>query len=180
MRLGGGGFLAALVVAAVAAAALAATQPPPLKVFSRAPHSYDTLPKVAKKVGAVQAARRVATALDTKKRPYLVYAALLKNKQVCILLVQAYTYAARCAPSGAIFEQGRQTFSVIKGLIGGVASNEVKKVVLVGKTARKTIPLTSDGGYIYGCPAPTNCATWVREVLAFNAAGKQISVERTH
>jgi hypothetical protein len=172
--------LAALAIAVVAAVAVAATQPPPLKVFSRKAHSYDTLPKVAKKVGAVQAARRVATAVDTKKRPYLVYAALMKNKQVCVLLVQSYTYAARCAPSGAIFEQGRQTFSVIKGLIGGVASNQVKKVVLVGRTARKTIPLTSDGGYIYGCPAPTNCATWVREVLAYNAAGKQISVERTH
>jgi hypothetical protein len=178
MRLLGGGFLAALVIAAVAAAA---TPPPnPLHVFSRKAHSYDTLPKVAKKVGAVQSARRVATAVDSKKRPYLVYAALLKNKQICVLLVQSYTYAAKCAPSGALFETGRQTFSVIKGLIGGVASNQVKKVVLVGKTARKTIPLTSDGGYIYGCPAPTNCATWVREVLAFNAAGKQISVERTH
>jgi hypothetical protein len=177
MRLLGGGFVAALVIAAVAAAA---TPPPPLHVFTRKAHAYDTLPKVAKKVGAVQSARRVATAVDAKKRPYLVYAALLKNQQICVLLVQSYTYAARCAPGGAIFEQGRQTFSVIKGLIGGVASNQVKKVVLVGKTARKTIPLTSDGGYIYGCPAPTNCATWVREVLAFNAAGKQISVERTH
>jgi hypothetical protein len=176
MRLLGGGFLAALVIAAAAAAATS----PPLPVFQRSAHAYDKLPAVAKKVGAVKTSRRVATALDTKKRPYLVYATLMKNKSVCVLLVQSNSYRSRCVPSAALFERGRDTFSVIKGLIGGVAATTVKKVVLVGKTARKTIPLTKDGGYIYGCPAPTNCATWVREVLGYSAAGKLISTERTH
>jgi hypothetical protein len=176
MRLLGGGFLAALVVAAVAAAATSPTLP----VFKRGAHAYDKLPKIAKSVGAVQVSRRVATALDTKKRPYLVYATLMKDKSTCVLLVQANSYRARCTPSGALFTRGRYTFSVIKGLIGGVADTTVKRVVLVGKTARKTIPLTKDGGYIYGCPAPTNCATWVREVLGYSSAGKLISTERTH
>jgi hypothetical protein len=177
MRLLGGGFLAALVIAATAAAAAA---PPTLPVFKRAAHGYDKLPPVAKSVGAVQISRRVATALDTKRHPYLVYATLMKDKSVCILLVQANSYRARCSPSTALFAQGRETFSVIKGLIGGVASPTVKKIVLVGATARKTIPLTKDGGYIYGCPAPTNCATWVRQVLGYSSAGKLISTERTH
>ena len=95
------------------------------------------------------------------------------------LLVQSNSYRARCAPGGAVFDPTRRTFSVIKGLIGGVAADGVRKVVLVGPSAKKTIPLTKDGGYIYGCPAPTNCATWVREVLGYNAAGKLISQERT-
>lgn len=178
MRRLGGGFLAALIVVAGAAAAKAPA--PPLHVFKRAAHNYDALPAVARKVGAVQTARRVATALDTKRRPYLVYATLMKDKSVCVVLVQSNTYGARCAPAGVLFQPGRQTFSVIKGLIGGVASDSVTKVVLVGATARKTLALTKDGGYIYGCPAPTNCATWVREVLGYNAKGKLISTERTH
>jgi len=176
MRLLGGGFLAALVLAAVAAAATSPTLP----VFKRAAHNYDKLPAVAKSVGKVQVSRRIATAVDTKRRPYLVYATLMKDKSVCILLVQSDSYRARCAPSTALFAPGRYTFSVIKGLIGGVANSNVKKVVLVGKTARKTIALTKDGGYIYGCPAPTNCATWIREVLGYSSAGKLISTERTH
>jgi hypothetical protein len=177
MRRLGGGFLAALIIAAGATAAVA---PLPLHVFKRSAHNYDTLPKVARKVGSVQIARRVATALDSKRRPYLVYATLMRDKSVCVLLIQSNTYGARCAPEGAFFNRTRQTFSVIKGLIGGVASDTVKKVVLVGTTARKTLALTKDGGYIYGCPAPTNCATWVREVLGYNAKGKLISTERTH
>jgi hypothetical protein len=176
MRLLGGGFVAALIIAAVAAAAVQ----PPLPVFKRSAHAYDKLPPVAKSVGVVQISRRVATAVDTKRRPYLVYATLMKGNSVCVLLVQSNSYRARCAPDGAIFARGRETFSVIKGLIGGVANTNVKKVVLVGKTARKTISLTKDGGYIYGCPAPTNCATWIREVLGYSAAGKLISTERTH
>lgn len=175
MRLLGGGILAALMLAAAAAAASA----PPLHAFKRKAHAYDKLPAVAKSVGAVRVSRRVATALDTKKRPYLVYATEMKDKSICVLLVQSNSYSARCAPGFALFAPGRQTMSVIKGLIGGVASDNVKKVVLVGKTTRKTIPLSKDGGYIYGCPAPTNCATWVRAVLGYNAAGKLISTEST-
>jgi hypothetical protein len=176
MRLLGGGILAALVIAAAAGAAASPTLP----VFKRAAHGYDKLPPVAKKVGTVVVSRRVATALDAKRRPYLVYATLMRDRSICILLVQSNSYRARCAPGGALFGQGRETFSVIKGLIGGVAAPTVKKVVLVGTTARKTIPLTKDGGYIYGCPAPTNCATWVRQVLGYSSTGKLISVERTH
>ena len=171
--------MAALVLAATAAAAKPVPALP-LHVFKRSAHAYDKLPAVARKVGAVQTARRVATALDTKRRPYLVYVTKMSDKSVCTLLVQSSSYRARCAPMSALFDPSRRTFSVIKGLIGGVAADGVTKVVLVGTTARKTIPLTKDGGYIYGCPAPTNCATWVREVLGYNAAGKLISHERTH
>ena len=178
MRLLGGGFLAALVVAAVAAAAT--TPPLPLHVFKRPAHSYDKLPAVAKGVGAVKVSRRVATAVDKKHNGYLVYVTMMKDKSVCVVLAQGRSYSARCALPASMFSSTTRTFSVIKGLIGGVVADGVKKVVLVGKTARKTLTLTSDGGYIYGCPPPTNCATWVREVLAYNAAGKLISTERTH
>jgi hypothetical protein len=178
MRRLGGGFLAALVLAATAAAATAPALP--LRVFKRPAHAYDKLPAVARKVGAVQAARRVATALDAKRRPYLVYVTRMKDKSVCTLLVQSSSYRARCAPASALFDHSRRTFSVIKGLIGGIAADGVTKVVLVGATAKKTIPLTKDGGYIYGCPAPTNCATWVREVLGYSSAGKLVSQEHTH
>ena len=39
------------------------------------------------------------------------------------------------------------------------------------------MPLSSDNGYIYGCPAPSKCAAWVKTVLGYNAAGKQISTQ---
>jgi hypothetical protein len=179
MRRLGGGFLAALIITAGATAATAPVLP--LHVFKRSAHGYDKLPtSVSHRLGSTQSVRRVATALDNKRRPYLVYATKMPNGNVCVLLIQANTYGARCSPEAAFFNRSRQTFSVIKGLIGGVASDSVKKVVLVGETARKTLSLTSDGGYIYGCPAPTNCATWVREVLGYNAKGKLISTEHTH
>ena len=176
MRLLLGGFFAVLVLAATAVAAV----PVPIHALKRPAHNYDRLPPpVARKVGAVLVSRRVATAVDTKHRPYLVYVTQMKDKSICTLLVQANSYRSRCAPSGAVFDRTRKTFSVIKGLIGGVVADGVRKVVLVGATARKTIPLTKDGGYIYGCPAPTNCATWVHEVLAYNGAGKLVSQEHT-
>ncbi|HEX6762036.1 MAG TPA: hypothetical protein VF094_04475 [Gaiellaceae bacterium] len=178
MRLLGGGFLAALVIAAAAAAAT--TPPLPLHVLKRPAHGYDKLPSTVKGLGAVQESRRVATAVDKKHNGYLVYVTLMKDKSLCVVLAQGRSYSARCSLPAALFSSTTRTFSVVKGLIGGVAADGVKKVVLVGRTTRKTLPLTSDGGYIYGCPAPTNCATWVREVLAYNAAGKLISTERTH
>jgi hypothetical protein len=173
MRLLGGGILAALVIAAAAGAAASPTLP----VFKRAAHGYDKLPPVAKKVGTVVVSRRVATALDAKRRPYLVYATLMRDRSICILLVQSNSYRARCAPGGALFGQGRETFSVIKGLIGGVAANDVTRLVLAGGSKRKAVPLTTDHGYIFGCPAPSTCASWVKTVVGYNKAGKIVSRE---
>jgi hypothetical protein len=170
--------VAALVVAAVATAAT--TPSLPLHVLKRPAKGYDKLPTVAKGVGAVKVSRRVATAIDKKHNGYLVYVTVMKDKSVCAVLLQGRSFSARCTPQFAMFTPTTRTFSVIKGLIGGVAADGVTKVVLVGKSARKTIPLSKDGGYIYGCPAPTNCATWVRSVLGYNAAGKLISTEHTH
>jgi len=170
--------VAALVIAAVATAAT--TPALPLHVLKRPAHGYDKLPAVAKGVGAVKVSRRVATAIDKKHNGYLVYVTVMKDKSVCAVLLQGRSFSARCTSQFAMFTPTTRTFSVVKGLIGGVAADGVTKVVLVGKSARKTIPLSKDGGYIYGCPAPTNCATWVRSVLGYNAAGKLISTEHTH
>ena len=177
MRLLGGGFLAALVVAAAAAAATS----PPLPVFQRSAHAYDKLPAVAKSVGAVQVSRRVATAIDTKRRPYLVYATLMKDKSVCVLLVQSELLpravraghrTVRTWSRNVLGDQGADRWSC--------RAPRSRRSCSSVRRARKTISLTKDGGYIYGCPAPTNCATWVREVLGYSSAGKLISTERTH
>jgi hypothetical protein len=172
---------AALVCATVA---VAATPPKPknlaaaLKVFHRARHGYDTLPSAAKALAPnVVSSRRVATAVDTKKNQYYVYITQMKNKQACVVLIQARAYSSHCKPVTLFFEQGRETTSVTSGLIGGVAQNDVKKIVLTGGGKRKTITLTPDNGYLWGCPAPGNCAKWVRQVLAYNAAGKLVSNE---
>jgi hypothetical protein len=66
---------------------------------------------------------------------------------------------------------------VYNGLVGGVAANDVKRVVLQGGSRQMRVPLTSDNGYIFGCPAPSKCAAWVKTVLGYNAAGKLISRE---
>ena len=167
------------VFALVAATAAAAAGPPQtLKAFARPHHAYDNLPAAAKTFTPnVVNSRRVATAVDSKKNQFLVYVTLMKNKQVCSVLVQGKSYSARCTPQPILFQTGRESFSVIKGLIGGVAANNVTRVVLVGGSKRKTVPLTTDNGYIFGCPAPSTCASWVKTVVGYNKAGKIVSRE---
>ena len=175
------GVILAVLALVVPAATWAATSPNPvaaLKVFKRAKHSYDNLPTAAKALAPnVVASRRVATAVDTKKHQYYVYVTQMKNKTACVVLIQGQGYAQHCQPEGLIFETGRETVSVTNGLIGGVAQNDITKLVLVGGSKRKTIPLTTDNGFLYGCPAPTNCAKWVTRVLGYNASGKLVSTE---
>jgi len=164
------------LVAATAAAAASPSQT--LKAFARPHHAYDNLPAAAKALAPnVVNSRRVATAVDSKKNQFLVYVTLMKNKQVCSVLVQSKSYSARCTPQPILFQTGRESFSVIKGLIGGVAANNVTRVVLVGGSKRKTVPLTTDNGYIFGCPAPSTCASWVKSVVGYNKAGKIVSRE---
>jgi len=171
----------ALLVPATTLAANPVPQPnlaAGLKVFKRSKHSYDNLPTAAKSFQAdVVVSRRVATAVDTKKNQYYVYVTQMKNKTACVVLIQGSGYAPHCKPESFLFEKGRETVSVASGLIGGVAQNDVKKLVLVGRSKRKVIPLTTDNGFIYGCPAPTNCAKWVTTVLGYNASGKLVSTE---
>ncbi len=167
------------VFALVAATAATAAGPPQtLKAFARPHHAYDNLPAAAKTLTPnVVNSRRVATAVDSKKNQFLVYVTLMKNKQVCSVLVQGKWYSARCMPQAILFQTGRESFSVIKGLIGGVAANNVTRLVLTGGSKRKTVPLTTDHGYIFGCPAPSTCAGWVKTVVGYNKAGKIVSRE---
>jgi hypothetical protein len=170
----------ALICAAVA---VAAAKPPPnlangLKAFKRPAHAYDALPVVAKPLAPnVIVSRRVATAVDSKKHAYYVYVTQMKDKSACIVLIQGTSYTSHCKPATFFFDAGRQTTSSANGLIGGVAENDVKKIVLTGGSKKMTIALTTDNGYLWGCPAPTNCAKWVRMVLGYNAAGKLVSRE---
>jgi hypothetical protein len=167
------------VFALVAATAATAAGPPQtLLAFKRAHHAYDNLPAAAKTLAPnVVNSRRVATAVDSKKNQFLVYVTLMKNKQVCSVLVQGKGYSARCMPQAILFQTGRESFSVIKGLIGGVAANDVTRLVLAGGSKRKAVPLTTDHGYIFGCPAPSTCASWVKTVVGYNKAGKIVSRE---
>ena len=167
------------VFALVAATAAAAAGPPQtLKAFARPHHAYDNLPAAAKTFTPnVVNSRRVATAVDSKKNQFLVYVTLMKNKQVCSVLVQGKSYSARCTPQAILFQTGRESFSVIKGLIGGVAANNVTRLVLMGGSKRKTVPLTTDHGYIFGCPAPSTCAGWVKTVVGYDKTGKIVSRE---
>ena len=159
--------------------ALAATPVPinkDLHVLKRTRHSYDSLPSFASKLAAESTVtRRVATALDSGKRAYFIYIALTKDKRLCTVLVQQNGYTSACSPVPLVFDKGLRTTEVYNGLIGGVAANDVKRVVLQGGSKRKQMQLTSDNGYIYGCPAPSKCAAWVKTVLGYNAAGKLIS-----
>ncbi len=168
----------ALVFAAVAVAAGPRNLANDLKAFKRAHHSYDVLPAVAAPLAPnVVSSRRVATAVDTKKHKFYVYVTQMKNKSACIVLIQGKAYTSHCKPVTLLFETGRETTSATNGLIGGVAQNDVKKIVLTGGSKKMTISLTTDNGYLWGCPAPTSCAKWVRTVLGYNAAGKLVSRE---
>jgi len=176
------GFGVFALVALVAATAAAAAGPPggTLKAFTRPHHPYDNLPAAAKQlIPTVVNSRRVATAVDskTKKNQFLVYVTLMKDNKVCSVLVQGKGYSASCTPQPLLFATGRETFSVNKGLIGGVAANNVTRLVLVGGSKREAIKLTSDNGYIYGCPSPSTCASWVKTIVGYDAAGKIISHE---
>ena len=163
---------------ALVAAATAAGAGVPIKAFARPHHAYDNLPAAAQTFAPnVVNSRRVATAIDAKKNQFLVYVTLMKDNRVCSVLVQGKAYSARCTPQPLLFETGRESFSVVKGLIGGVAANSVTRIVLTGGSKRKTIQLTPDNGYIFGCPAPSTCASWVKTVVGYNAAGKIVSRE---
>jgi hypothetical protein len=168
------------VFALVAATAATAAGPPaPLKAFARPHHPYDNLPAAAAKGLApnVVNSRRVATAVDSKKNQFLVYVTLMKNNQVCSVLVQGKAYSSRCTPQPILFQTGRESFSVVKGLVAGVAANNVTRLVFTGGSKRKAVPLTTDNGYIFGCPAPSTCAGWVKTVVGYDKAGKVISRE---
>ena len=170
--------LGVVALTAVVATTAASAAGVPLKAFARPHHTYDNLPATAKSLVPVVAnSRRVATAIDTKRNRYLVYVTLLKNKQVCTVLTQGSAYSERCAPQQILFVKGRQSFSVFRGLVGGVVANDVTKVVLVGRGKQKAVPLTTDHGFIFGCPAPSTCASWVKTVVGYNSAGKMISRE---
>jgi hypothetical protein len=166
-------ILLALVVGVTAAFAALEKD---LRVLKRPRHSYDSLPTFASKLAAeATVTRRVATALDSGKRAYFIYVALTKDNRLCTVLVQQNGYKSDCSPVPLAFEKGRRTTAVFNGLIGGVAANDVKRVVLQGGSKRKQVQLTSDNGYIYGCPAPSKCASWVKTVLGYSATGKLIS-----
>jgi hypothetical protein len=173
----------ALVALACTAAAVAAPSPvhnsaSSLKAFKRTRHSYDALPAAARALAPrVVNSRRVATAVDTKQRHYYVYVTRMKDKTACVVLIQGTGYSSHCKPEVFLFASGRETISVANGLIGGVAQNAVTKIVLAGSSRRKTIELTPDNGYLWGCPAPTNCAKWVHTVLGYDAEGKLVSTE---
>ena len=169
----------ALVATAVAVAAAPQNMAKDLKAFKRARRAYDALPAAAKQLApTVTASRRVATAVDAKKRRYYVYVTLMKNDTACVVLIPGKSFTSHCTPTRLLFERGlRETTSVANGLIGGVAENDIKKIVLTGGGKRKTIPLSTDNGYLFGCPAPGTCAKWVRQVVGYNAAGKLVSRE---
>jgi hypothetical protein len=167
--------LAALIFSGAAAAGVDQDLP----VFKRARHPYDTLPKSAASVSAgAKATRRVATALDLANRAYFVYAALMRDGRTCVVLVQSTGYTSSCAPNQLFFEKGRRTATLKKGLVGGVAAKDVTKIVLQGAGKRKTVELTKDHGFLFGCPAPSKCAAWVQTVLGYDKAGKLVSRER--
>lgn len=172
----------ALVGALLLTAAAVAAKAPPnlaagLKAFKRPHHAYDNLPKLAEPLVDVSSSRRVATAVDKRKNQYYVYVTQMKNKTACIVLVQGKAYSTHCRPETLFFEPGEQTVAVASGLIGGVAANNVTKIVLTGGSKHLTVPLTTDNGFLYGCPAPTNCAKWVRQVVGYDATGKVVSRE---
>jgi hypothetical protein len=147
-----------------------------LRVLTRARHGYDSLPAFAKTLNAqAKITRRVATALDSGKRAYFIYVVLTKDNRLCTVLVQQNGYKSNCTAVPLAFSPTLRTTEVFNGLIGGVAANDIKRVVLQGGSKRKQMQLTSDNGYIYGCPAPSKCVSWVTTVLGYNAAGKLVS-----
>ena len=66
---------------------------------------------------------------------------------------------------------------MLRGLIGSVVANDVVRIALVGHGHRRSVPLTTDHGFIFGCPAPSTCASRVTTVVGYNSAGKVISHE---
>jgi hypothetical protein len=177
-----GGVICVLLALVLGVTAVFAATPKPrpitkdLRVLTRTRHSYDSLPTFAKQLTAeAKITRRVATALDSGKRAYFIYVTLTKDNRLCTVLVQQNGYKADCSPVPLAFDKTKRTTAVFNGLIGGVAANDVKRVVLQGGSKRKQVQLTSDNGYIFGCPAPSKCASWVKTVLGYSSTGKLIS-----
>ena len=113
---------------------------------------------------------RVATAVDAKKAAYYVYITQMKDKIGLHRAVPGEVLQLSLQGRDPPLRDRARDHSSLNGLIGGVAQNDVKKLVLTGGSKKMTIPLTTDNGYLWGCPGAENCAKWVRTVLGYNAA----------
>ena len=130
-------FGVGLIIAAAAIAAGPRNLANDLRAIKRAHHAYDNLPAQAKTLAPnVISSRRVATAVDKKKRKYYVYVAQMKDKTACIVLIQGKSATSDCLPVTLLFEPGRrETTSTANGLIG-VVSNVVRDRASTTSVAR--------------------------------------------
>jgi hypothetical protein len=111
---------------------------------------------------------------------YLVKVAGQRGQEMCLVQITKSAAGGTCfAPSVArsLASSGR-VIAVEGRLFGGVASNNVTRVVVVGANGKRSgVHLTTDKGFIYECGSSQGCATTrgVKAVEAYGSSGALLS-----
>jgi hypothetical protein len=153
----------------------------PIRAFERPAKAADMLPSSARPTfngERVVASRRVAVYTDRRRRRSALYVFVTSGKRACVFLVGNVSAGGGCNPHKLLFTYGSIALEEGKYL-AGVASNRVRKVVLIGRTgARHAAVLSADNGFIYDCRAWNGCAGLIVQVDAYDAQSDLIASQR--
>ena len=153
----------------------------PIRAFQRHAAATDAMPRWSRPAfGAerVLASRRVATYADRRRRTSALYVVVTSAERVCVFLVGNRTSGGGCNPRKHLFTRG--PVALVEGrYLAGVASNRVRRVVLIGRIgAHHTATLSVDNGFVYDCRAWNGCAGLVVRAKTYDATGKLIGSQR--
>jgi hypothetical protein len=157
------------------------------QAFLRARRPTDALPRGFRiPVGGYRVAdsRRIDSFSDWRGRPARLYLVRVAGRQepysMCLELVTRSAAGGTCfaqSVSRSLATTGR-VIAVEASLFGGVASNNVERVVVVSAGGtRVKVHLTRDKGFIYECGDARGCASTraVRAVYAYGSDGRLLS-----
>lgn len=172
--------LTASLLALAATTSLIATaafaNPTEPRAFSRAERPGDRSAYVPGSPGdPVQVSRRVARYTDGRGRSTELFVAKTRQR-VCIILETGGGAGAGCNPlSVGLFPKGTKLTITSGKHIAGIATDDVKRVVLIGTRGRRHVArLSPDNAFIHDCQAWNGCPGLVATINAYDAHGKLI------
>ncbi len=154
-----------------------------LQAFLRPRTRADALPRRPFRIVAgtyrVVDSRRIAGSSDRRGRTALLYLVKVvghRNRPgICLQLITASASGGACFALSVAqtFAYAGRVIAVEGRLFGGVASNNVARVVLVTvRGKRQNADLSRDKGFIYDCQNTSGCAA-TRAVRAVEAYGRK-------
>lgn len=168
--------LLVLVVTASILVTAALANPTEPRAFSRAERTGDWPAHGPGSPGdPVQVSRRVAQYVDGRGRSTELFVAKTRQR-VCIMLVSRSAAGGGCNPLRVgLFPRGTKLAITSGKHIAGIATDDVKRVVLIGIRGRRhAARLSPDNAFIYDCKAWNGCPGLVATINAYDGHGKLI------